>query len=631
MEKERKPHILVRLARGIYRGFNVTRRLAMNAVFFAFVVGFFVLVFSGPRVPRSTVLVLEPKGAIVEQLSGRAPDLGLEDLLESVPTETLLRDLLDAIKAAKDDKRVKAILLDLEHMGGASLPKLEELRAALLDFKKSGKKVIAAAEDYGQSAYHMASSADEIFLAPRGLVRLEGFSIYRTYYRDAIDRLGVDWHIFRVGEYKSYVEPYMRDGMSEEARENDADWLGDLWRAYLEQVASARRLKPEALQALAETFPERLREAGGDPAEVARKAGLIDRIGSREEVRKRLVELAGVDESGHTYPQIGLSDYLAAAGGDRTGSFGTGDAVAVVIAKGDMLDGTQPPGRIGGDSTAELIRKARLDEKVKAVVLRVDSGGGSVHAAEVIGRELALVRQAKKPLVVSFGGVAASGGYWIAATADEIWASPSTITGSIGIFAMFPTFDRPLAKYLGIRVDGFGTAPLAGAFRPDKPLAPQLADVLQQLIDRGYEDFLERVGKGRRMSREDVDRLARGRVWSGEDAKKVGLVDQLGSLRDAVASAAKSAKLAEGYRVMLVEKERTLKERLLTSIFESRLTRMTSWRDLFDRVGTTAEEPGSRRPSPVETAWRTLRSEVSAYARFNDPNGLYAHCLCTFE
>jgi len=626
MYAEAKPGWFWRLLGGLWRLLDGTRRAAVNLLFLLIAIALVGAAFAGkPRVPGSTALVIDPRGPIVEQLSTSPRDRLLGGLSGSgARQETLLKDLLDAIRAGKDDARVKALFLDLDRMGGAGLSKLQDLRAAILDFKKSGKKVVAAADEYGQPQYYLAAHADEVFLHPMGLVLLEGFGGYRRHYKEGLDKLGVEMHVFRVGEYKSAVEPYLRNDMSRETKEALLDVYGDLWRSYLADVAAARKLAPDDVAAMADGFTERLRAAEGDPARMAKDGRLVDRLAPRDEVRKRLIALVGEDKKTHSFNGISFRDYLDAKGGDRTGASGRGDAVAVVVAKGEILDGTQFSGWIGGDSTAALIRKARYDEQAKAVVLRVDSPGGSAFASEVIRRELELTQAAGKPVVVSMGSVAASGGYWISTASDEIWSNPNTITGSIGIFGLFPTVEKPLAKYLGVHVDGVGTTKLTDVLRPDRALGPEIAEALQLGINHGYEEFLARVGKARKMTREQVDKIARGRIWSGEHAKQLGLVDQLGGLAEAIESAAKRAKLAKGYRVAYVEKEEGFKEMLLSGLFSSatRLGRALA-------LPTAAEPPA--RPSPVERTLRALRDELGRIALWNDPNGLYAHCLCGEE
>jgi protease-4 len=614
-----QPGTLRRIARGAFRAVDLTRRVFWNGVFLLFVLILLAaLLGGGTKVPKDAVLVLDPRGDVVEQLTGDAADRARARLAGGEPRETLLKDMVDAIRRAKDDKRVKVLLIDADGMGGAGLSKLQELRAVIQEFRQAGKKVVAAGDGFDHTQYYLASCADEIFLHQEGLVLLEGYGRFATFYKEGIDKLEIDWNVFRVGEYKSAVEPFLRNDMSEEAKEANRGFLQDLWTSWLADVAAARKQKPEQVQSTIDRMVELLKEASGNAAAVAQKAGLVDTIGGRDVVEKRLVALTREDKESHSYPRIGFRDYLKTGRRDRSGATGRGDAVAVVVARGAILDGTQPPGRIGGDSTAALIRKARLDDKTKAVVLRVDSGGGSAFASEVIREELGRTRAAGKPVVVSMGSVAASGGYWIATSSDEIWASPSTVTGSIGIFGMFPTFQKPLGKHLGVHVDGVGTTWLSGALRPDREMKPELKEAFQVVIQAGYEDFLKRVAEARKMDRDAVDRIARGRVWSGEDAKELKLVDQLGGLDQALASAAKRAKLGERYRVWYVEKEPTLKERLATSL----LTWTAEW------AGTGADEA----PAGLAASWmRALRARAEELALYNDPRGIYAACLCEVE
>jgi protease-4 len=612
-----------RVLSGLGRGLDQSRRVFVNVLFLALVVGLLAAVLAGgPKVPKGAALVVAPKGNLVEQVAVRSP----QDLVAglaggSKAEETLLKDVLDALAAAKDDKRISSVYLNLDEMGGAGMTVLEDAAAALRDFRKSGKKVIAAGDAFDMRGYYLAAQADEILLNPDGGVLIEGFGRYRTYYREGIDKLGITWNVFRVGEYKSAVEPFLRNDMSPEAKEADLEWLGDIWRAYLAGVSTARRTTPEALIAYIEGMPDLLKATGGDAAKIALDAKLVDKFAARDEVRKRMIALAGEDEKSKSFKQVSMADYLEALGSDRPGAKGKGDKVAVVVAKGSIVDGSAGPGRIGGDSTAALIRKARQDEKVKAIVLRVDSGGGSAFASEVIRRELQLAQEAKKPVVVSMGSVAASGGYWIATSSDEIWASPETITGSIGIFGMFPTIEKPLAKYLGMHVDGVGTTSWAGALRIDRELQPRVGESIQQMINHGYEEFLVRVGKARKMSRDDVDKIARGRVWSGADAKERGLVDKLGGLQEAIASAAARAKLGKTYQVSYVEKEQSLKEKLMAGL-STRATRVAA------ALGYTLAPSSGPVTGPGAALLRAVANEADQLSVWNDPRGIYAHCFC---
>lgn len=623
MSDNRPRSLPSRVLSALGRGLDQSRRVFVNALFLAVVVGLLAAAFAGgPRVPKGAALVVAPKGNLVEQVAARSP----QDLVAGLAggsraEETLLKDVLDALAAARDDKRISAVYLDLDEMGGAGMTVLEDAAAAIRDFRKSGKKVIAAGDAFDMRGYYLAAQADEVLLNPDGMVLIEGFGRYRTYYREGIDKLGITWNVFRVGEYKSAVEPYLRNDMSPEAKEADLEWLGDIWRAYLASVSKARRTTPEALTAFIEGLPELLKASGGDTAKIALDAKLVDKLAARDEVRKRMIALAGEDEKSKSFKQVAMADYLEALGSDRPGAKRKGDKVAVVVAKGEIVDGTAGPGRIGGDSTAALIRKARQDEKVKAIVLRVDSGGGSAFASEVIRRELQLAQEAKKPVVVSMGSVAASGGYWIATSSDEIWASPETITGSIGIFGMFPTIEKPLAKYLGMHVDGVGTTSWAGALRIDRELQPKVGESIQQMINHGYEEFLVRVGKARKMSRDDVDKIARGRVWSGADAKERGLVDKLGGLQEAIASAAEKAKLGKTFQVTYVEKEQSLKEKLMASL-SVRATRVAA---AFGTTLAPAPEPAAGAGAAI---LRAVADEADRLSVWNDPRGIYAHCFC---
>jgi len=619
--REDRPSLLVRIVRGL----DGLRRFLVNVLFFGLLVAVAVAAFSGrTKVPDGAALVVHPQGALVEQLSGGDPFQRLvaeSTGVGSAAKETLLKDLEDAIRAAKDDKRIKALYLDVDDMSGAGMTKLRDLRAAIAEFKKSGKKVVAYSDGLMQGQYYLAAQADEVYLHPQGMLLLEGFGRWRNYYKEGLDRHGIEVHVFRVGEYKSAVEPYLRDSMSPEAKEMSLEFYGDLWRHYLADVAEARKIRPEDVTSLIDAMPDRLRSAGGDMAKMALDAKMVDKLAPRDVVRQRLIDLVGEDKEKKSFRQIGVAEYLRAKGGDRTGAVGKGQAVAVVVAKGEILDGAQPAGTIGGDSTARVLRRAREDDAVKAVVLRVDSPGGSAFASEIIRRECELVRKAGKPLVVSMGSVAASGGYWISTASDEIWAAPETITGSIGIFGMFPTIDKPLAKYLGVHADGVGTTRFSDVLRPDRPMDPAVADVFQQGIDQGYEEFLARVSQARKMTPEQVDKIARGRVWSGEDAKGIGLVDQLGSLEQAIESAAKRAKLEKGYRVWYVEKEKTFRERLMSML-------AAQAQDVATAAGWVGEPSPSASALSVARRLRDLRADVERLDRWNDPRGVYAHCLC---
>jgi protease-4 len=616
--EEKKKGALSKVLSRVWWGIDFFRKVVLNIVFF--VILYFVLSFllrdTRPEVPDSTALVAAPVGTLVEQL--RQPEL-IDPAMDMVGLgegrETLLKDLLDAIEAGKDDDRVKVLVLDLDWLGGAGLTRLQDLGAAIDRFKKTGKKVIAAADNYFRNSYYLAAHADEIYLNQMGMVILEGYSRYRRYYKEGLDRLAVEVKIFRVGKYKSAPEPYFRTGISEEAREADLRWLGVLWDSYLNDVAAARKIKVEAINGYNDRFTENLKENKGDTAIVALKAGLVDHVVPRDRVRQRLIELVGEDKKTHSFYKIGFKAYLKALNRDRWGDSETGDVIGVIVASGTIINGYQPPGNIGGDSTAALIREARQDKKVKAIVLRVDSGGGSSFASEIIRRELELAREEGKPVVVSMGTLAASGGYGISMASDEVWAYPTTITGSIGIYGIFPTFEKTMEKYLGVRVDGVGTNKFAGVLRPDRAISPEVEEAIRMVIDNGYDQFINTVAKARNMKPEQVHEIAQGRVWIGLDAHKLGLVDHLGGFRDALDSAAKLAKLGKDYKVKYFRQK-------LTSTREMILDMLSENRE------TGAVNGNSRQIlNPFTGALRVLMQQLKRLSEFNDPHGVYAYCF----
>lgn len=622
--ESRNPKRLGGCFSALWRGIDLTSRIIFSVV--VLTLTFFFLAALGedvPQVPDEAALVIAPNGLIVEQLAGDPIQRAIGKATGNEQVETLWRDLDEAIRAAKDDKRIKALFLDTDQMLGAGLSKLQLLRSAIDDFKESGKPVVAAGDFFGTSQYYLAANADEIHLHHMGMVLLDGYGRFRTYYKEGLDRLEVDWNVFKVGEYKSAVEPFIRTDMSDEAKTANLEWLGDLWGAYVDDVAAARGLTAEALNESIVRLKEDLLAAEGQASDVALQNGLVDHVGSRDEVRARMIELVGEDEESHSFNQIGQDAYLQALGDKRHRYSSKGDsAVAVVVAKGAILNGSQPPGTIGGDSTGALLRKVRQDDDVKAIVLRVDSGGGSAFASEVIRREMVLAREAGKKVVISMGTLAASGGYWISSASDEIWASPTTITGSIGIFGMLPTFQKPMAKYLGWNVDGVGTTWLAGAGRIDRELDPNVGDMIQSTIDRGYQEFITRVAEARNMTTEEVDEIGRGRVWSGMDAHELGLVDQLGGLDAAIASAAALAELGDDYAVRFVEKELDYRDQLMLQL----LTRAAAW---FHGDDGTRSLPA--RPLMRDTFFDFVHRQAETLAALDDPAGMYAMCMCEVE
>ena len=573
-----------------------------------------------PRVPRNAALILAPEGALVEQLSGDPVARAIAKARGALLQEVLLKDLLEVIQAAKDDDRINTLVLRLGGLSGAGLSKLQELADEIILFKASGKQVIAVGDGFTRNQYYLAAHANEIYMHPMGLVYIDGYSRFSPYFKSAIDNLSIDYNVWTVGEFKSFVEPITRDDMSAEDREASGQYLGALWDAYQADVTAARELPSTALQQYADSAADLLSEANGDTARMALNQGLIDELLPRDGINARLKALVRDsdeedDNGADDYPRIGHEAYLRAIRGENSESSAE-DIVGVVVASGVILDGAQPSGTVGGDSTATLIRHATEDERIKALVLRVDSPGGSAFASEVVLRELEVFQESGRPLVVSMGSVAASGGYWISMSADEIWASPTTLTGSIGIGATLPTFQRSLDR-LGIHIDGIGTTALSGQLDPLRELGPDIVAIIGQSIQHGYAQFIEKVASHRDQSVEDIDGVARGRVWIATDARDHGLIDKLGNLDDAIASAAELAGLEEdGYRIEYLEKELEFAERLtleLARVFAPVVQALG--------VGPAVPLELQRLVDVAVGPWKLLE-------RLNDPRDQYAYCFC---
>jgi len=602
----------IQLVWKILDGIRKVLSLILLLVIFGFLLA--ALHTSIPAVPRIAALVIAPEGELVEQLSSDPLRRAVGQATGGAAPETLLKDVIDAIESAKDDSRIKLIVLDVGTLAPSGLSKLQEIAAAIRDFRAAGKRVVAAADSLDQTQFYLAAQAGELYLDPLGLVYVDGFSYYRMFLKDAIDKLGVDVNVFRAGTFKSYTDQYSRSDMAPAEREESSAWLGVLWTAYQNDVTRARSLPPHALDEYVSQGPAALSALHGDAAKLALQRGLVTALKSRRQLADELKTLVGEDQENHSFNSVGMSQYLASIRAKRILKPKSDSKVGIVVAAGEILDGKQPSGTIGGETAADLLRQARYDESIKAVVLRVDSPGGSMFASEQILREVQNLRKAGKPVVVSMSSYAASGGYYISAAANEIFASPTTLTGSIGVFAVVPTFARTLEK-LGVKVDGIGTSPLAGGMRLDRSLSADVRTLLQSSVDHAYAEFLQRVGEGRKKSVEDIDKIAQGRVWAGADAERIGLVDHLGGLKDAVAAAAKLADLSGDYGVDYVESELTLREQLLLELRSEAL-----------QMGRAAGLMAPR--GEIERVLDPVLEQARAIARLNDPRGLYAYCWC---
>jgi len=603
---------LATLFRWISKFLTVTRSILGNLIFLILIFALFATFFSQKKVAiiQNAALILSLSGDIVEEKQTVNP---LTELLaemtpaQQAPTETLLQDILDAIHHAATDTQIKCILLDLKDLGSIGLDQMQTIGEALNQFKKSGKKVIAAEDFYRQKTYYLASFASEIYLNPMGGVDLHGFGSFQLFFREALEKLRVNYHVFRVGTYKSAVEPIIRDSMSMEAKDQMRGLLTSLWTIFTADITRQRALPADAIDQYANDISNKLAASGGDTAQLALDFKLVDGLKDRAELRDYLAQQTAISaETG--FSQIPLQRYLNTITPSYQPPLVAADnTIGVIIAEGMILDGTQPSGTIGGNSLAALIRKARLDPTVKAVTLRVNSGGGSAFASEIIRQEILELKKSNKPLVISMGSTAASGGYWIAADANEIWASPATVTGSIGIFAAIPTFENTLAN-LGVHSDGIGTTQLASGLNLSRPLAPPLKEALQMTLEHGYRQFLTLVSNGRNLSMDKVRNVAEGRVFVGTEAQQLGLVDKIGSLEDAIASAAKLAKV-DTYTAS--ERPRTFSEEMM---------------ELFSGKVTAALLPHLL-SQPLAQQLARLAAPVKEFLLFNDPAGLYAHSL----
>lgn len=526
-----------------WRLLNFVREMVLN-LFFIFLVlvgvGIWMQVSGGDSKETASrgALLLDISGVIVDKPDSSQRFSKLSRQLLGASSDRLqensLFDIVNTIRQAKDDRNITGIVMDLKNFAGGDQPSMQYIGKALKEFRDSGKPVYAVGENYSQGQYYLASFANKIWLSPQGVVDLHGFATNGLYYKSLLDKLKVSTHVFRVGTYKSAVEPFIRDDMSPAAREADSRWIGELWQNYLNTVAANRLIPAQQVFPGAQGLLVGLTKTGGDTAKYALENKLVDALASSAEIEKALTKEFGWSKTDKNYRAISYYDYALKTPAD------TGDSIGVVFANGAIMDGEETQGNVGGDTTAAQIRDARLDPKVKAIVLRVNSPGGSVTASEVIRAELAAARAAGKPVVVSMGGMAASGGYWISTPANYIVANPSTLTGSIGIFGVITTVENSLDS-IGVHTDGVSTSPLADV-SITRALPPEAQQMMQLSIENGYKRFITLVADARHSTPEQIDKIAQGHVWTGQDAKANGLVDSLGDFDDAVAKAAELAK-----------------------------------------------------------------------------------------
>ncbi|MBC7453793.1 MAG: signal peptide peptidase SppA [Massilia sp.] len=542
-----------------WRAIDATRRTVLNLLFLLILIIIIGAMLGGgsTAIAPKTSLVLEIKGDVVEQHAGNVRDALMSNLSGDAQRSVQLRDLLTVLDMAAKDKNIGSVVLLLDELDDAGLATLHEVGAAIDRVKAAGKPVVAWGGAYNQKRYLLASHATEVYMHPMGYLLIEGFGRHRNYYRDALDKLGVTVNLMKVGAYKSAAEPYISNGPSAAASEAEAYLFDALWAGYTGDIEKNRKLPAGTVMNLINGLPTLMEEAKGDIGKLAMDNKLVDGLKTKDEVRAMMIKRGAYDADKKSFRQVALGDYL-----QRHHPKMLGDGVGVIVAAGEISDGSASPGAIGGVSTANMIRKARENDQIKAIVLRVDSPGGSAYGSELIRRELELTRAAGKPVVVSMGNVAASGGYWISMASDEVISDRSTITGSIGVFSLIPTADK-VADKLGIHTAGYTTTWLSDAYNWLRPLDPRVAQLMQASVGRIYGEFTAKAAAARKTTPAKIDAVGQGRVWTGLQAQERGLVDTIGSYGDALRSAAKRAKLGDDYRVAYIERDATGVERFL--------------------------------------------------------------------
>ncbi len=618
--------VILKFLKYCWRGLNFIRDCVMNLVFLLFVLLLGAILSLSSYMDGEKVELVGEQGALLLNLDGYLADnrdsqpeweRALQELdNQHVPGKISTFDVVYAIEQAANDERIKGLVLDLNYFEGADIPALEYVGESLKNFKKTEKPVIAFSDNYTQAQYLLASYADEIYLNPRGSVFIQGLAAQNLYFKEMLDKLEVTPHVFRVGTYKSAVEPFLRNDMSPEARRNLQQWLNGMWTNYKDIIATNRKIDQNSVLPDAKTFLKELKALKGDSTAYVEKRKLVTQLASRSELDKKLIELFGSNKDDE--PKLLTFNRYLKALPDRMLSEDSEHKIAVVNVEGVIVDGESYQDEVGGNTVSRLLSEANADKDVKAVVLRVNSPGGSAFASEVIRQEVDALQKAGKPVVVSMGSMAASGGYWISSTADYIVADKNTITGSIGIFALFPTFEKTIKKW-GISSDGVATSELSDLSLL-RPLSSELNDVFQMEIEYGYDEFLSIVSKGRKLSKEEVNKIAQGQVWLGQDAYKNKLVDELGNFDTALNKAIElaNAKLADDqksddYSVeWFVEEDDSTLNKLMSGLRGS----------VKSLVKSTVDETIGL---PKEAA--QIKQSLGVLTKFNDPKGQYLYCL----
>ena len=592
----------------IFKAFKVMLSIIFFAIFALFLIG----IFSNqlPPIPEKGALYLAPSGILVDQKSYIYPLDSLFADQTMSNQETLVRDIIESIDSAAYDSRITHLVMVTDFLESASLAKLEEISQALMRFKSKGKPIIAVADNFTQSQYFLAAHADEILLNPMGSVLITGIGAYGNYFRNALEKLDIKVHVFRAGDYKSAAEPFLRNNMSAEAKEDISAVINQLWLSYTGKIESLRELEKGTIDSLVNNLHSELQATQGDTAKLAYETGLIDYIATRSEMHNYLNSQITNDMHGE-FIAIDMPFYIANIRQENSQKQAA-DKIAVVVAKGTIFDGEQPEGDIGGDTLSQILSDLRYDPQLKAIVLRIDSPGGSAFASDNIRDSLYGQGNQQVPIVVSMGSYAASGGYWIAAEADKIVAMPSTITGSIGVYSMIPTFEKTLGKF-GVNSDGVGTTDIADFMQLDRPMSKQAKVILQSSVDHIYDRFINLVATGRDQSPEVIHDIAQGRIWTGQQALERGLVDQLGGLNEAIAAAAELAGIEE-YSITYPSRILSPQEQFFQDISQNFSASMS-------KIGFSKFTS-----SLVNSEMMTVVSPLKHLSEFNDPRGVYLRC-----
>ncbi|HMW48270.1 MAG TPA: signal peptide peptidase SppA [Cellvibrionaceae bacterium] len=609
---EPKASLPVRIWRGIWKVVSFIRASLANIIFLFFLI-IFISAVAGNRtkpIPAAAPLFIAPSGPLVDQLTYAEPISLLLGGKNARDNQTSLRELIKVIDAAASDPRITALVLQLDYLADSGSAKMAELAEAILRFKSKQKPVIAYADYYSQQQYFLAAHADEIYINDMGGVLLNGIGLYRNYYKSALDKLSVKFHIFKVGTFKDFVEPYTRNDMSEASKQHNNEWMSELWSLYTNRVETQRKLEPGSINKLINSTSEALLAANNSTAQMALNAKLVDHVGNRVNRMEDLIKRFGVDpEVTSQFLHVNYNQYKHDLASKSSAE--TQGNIGLIVASGSIVDGEQPDGTIGGDTLAQLLRKARDDKDIKALIVRIDSGGGSAFASEIIRQEMQAVRAAGKKIYVSMGTVAASGGYWMASAADEIWATPFTITGSIGVFGMFPTVDEGLNK-LGIFTDGVATHALSGAMRPDRPMDPTAEKIAQQGVESIYQRFLSLVSEARKRDTAEIDAIAQGRVWTGGKAQALGLVDQLGYLNDVVKAVAEQQKITTP-KLKVIQRDLSAQEQLIRNWVEQsshvQTGPLSQW---FTRISNLLSQPALGQFNTFEQAAKPYGFSIMA-------------------